>query len=639
MLLSRFWYVILAIVATLGVAAAIVASNIVNEDRAEAVQDDLRRDRFEVEALMRHDARSRLDAITRIAANADVVAALRARRPGTPVDAEAANRLRTKLTELNQQLAGFRGDLLFAVDREGTIVAGIAPGPPFPQGAGLGQFPLVARALSGYARDDVWVYDDEVYRMAARPVIALGEYAGAIVHGKRLDNELAQILSSRITGATVGFFQGDRMFAGYMPSDVGTAPSRDELGAALGDVLTDERLQSGERTEARGLPTGGLAVYSLVTGTARHANVGYAIARPVPAALGPLDLVMNASSDDWAKVAEAWIVWAPVLLFAILFAMLFVWVERDRPLGKFRRAAADLGSSPENRFTITDFGGQFREAAQHVNDALHRVAQSGAPAGAKRVAANLDEILGPAHDAAPSSSFFGFAGRSEGAEPELPPVPPVGGPAPGTQPAGGLPPAPPAGGPTPPGAAAKPPPPKPPGPPPAAKKPLPPPPRRPEPEAEEEADPPTMVADASGLGLKRGGGGSPADPGSDAPPRPRRPLKRTLVGVPPPAEDDEDDDGATMVARVPEELLAKSAAVDLNAAADEEKHFREVFDKFVETKKQCGEPTAGLSYERFLVTLRKNRDQIVSRHGAKKVRFNVHVKNGKAALKATPIRD
>jgi hypothetical protein len=650
MLLSRFWYVILAVVATLGVAAAIVASNLVNEGRAEEVQDDLRRDRFEVEATLELDARYRLDAIAGIATNGDVRGALRqasTRQPGAPIPAEVSTRLRTKLLELNQQLAGYRGDIVFAVDKEGTIVASIAPGPSFPEGAGLGQFPLVARALSGHIRDDVWIYNDGVYRMAARPVIEAGQYAGAIIHGKRFDDELAQLLSTRIGGATVGFFRGNEMIAGYMPADVATAPRREELGALLGDVLTDERLQAGERTEPRGLSTGGLAVYSLVTGTARQSNVGYAIARPVPVALGPFDLVKNASSDDWGKVLEAWTLWAPVLLAALLFAMLFVWIERDRPLSKFRRAAADLGSSPENRFTITDFGGQFRKAAQHVNDALDRVAQTGGGAGPKRKAANLDEILGPTPEAQPSSSFFGFAQNEGGAAPELPPVPATSGPSAPAKPAGALPAAPPAGGP-PPAAGPKPPPPKPPGPPPpsqaaTAKKPAPPPPRRPEPqpepEAEEEGDQPTMVEDVGGLGLDKG---APAA-GAAVPPGPRKPLKRTLMGVPPPAEDndDDDDDGATMVARVPDELLAKSAAIDLSAAAaaDDEGHFREVYEKFLETKKECGEPTAGLTYEKFLVTLRKNRDQIVSRHGARKVRFNVYVKNGKAALKATPIRE
>jgi hypothetical protein len=120
-----------------------------------------------------------------------------------------------------------------------------------------------------------------------------------------------------------------------------------------------------------------------------------------------------------------------------------------------------------------------------------------------------------------------------------------------------------------------------------------------------------------------------------APPKQRKQLKSTLLGVAPPTDDDDDDgEGATMVARVPRELLDATAGED-----EEASHFKEVYDKFVQTKKQCGESTAGLTLQKFSQTLRKNRDQIKQRHGAKKVRFTVYTKNGKAALKATPIKE
>jgi hypothetical protein len=68
-------------------------------------------------------------------------------------------------------------------------------------------------------------------------------------------------------------------------------------------------------------------------------------------------------------------------------------------------------------------------------------------------------------------------------------------------------------------------------------------------------------------------------------------------------------------------------------------HWREVFADFVALKHQCGEPTDGFTYEKFEQTLKKNRDMLVQRHGAKRVKFSVYVKDGKAALKASPIKD
>ena len=67
--------------------------------------------------------------------------------------------------------------------------------------------------------------------------------------------------------------------------------------------------------------------------------------------------------------------------------------------------------------------------------------------------------------------------------------------------------------------------------------------------------------------------------------------------------------------------------------------WRAVYADFVALKQQCGENTAGFTYEKFETTLKKSRDKLMSGHGAKRVKFSVYVKEGKAALKATPLKD
>ena len=67
--------------------------------------------------------------------------------------------------------------------------------------------------------------------------------------------------------------------------------------------------------------------------------------------------------------------------------------------------------------------------------------------------------------------------------------------------------------------------------------------------------------------------------------------------------------------------------------------WRAVYQDFVALKQQCGENTDGFTYEKFETTLKKNRDALMNRHGAKRVKFSVYVKEGKAALKATPLKD
>jgi hypothetical protein len=68
-------------------------------------------------------------------------------------------------------------------------------------------------------------------------------------------------------------------------------------------------------------------------------------------------------------------------------------------------------------------------------------------------------------------------------------------------------------------------------------------------------------------------------------------------------------------------------------------YFKQVFDQFVSVKQNCNESIAGLSYDKFAEKLVKNRDDLVTKTGCREVRFTVYVKDGKAALKATPVKD
>ncbi|HEX2671012.1 MAG TPA: MXAN_5187 family protein [Polyangiaceae bacterium] len=76
-----------------------------------------------------------------------------------------------------------------------------------------------------------------------------------------------------------------------------------------------------------------------------------------------------------------------------------------------------------------------------------------------------------------------------------------------------------------------------------------------------------------------------------------------------------------------------------DGAAAELAEWHAVFNDFVSLKQQCGETTDGFTYEKFEQTLKKKNEELLTRHGAKRVKFSVYVKEGKAALKASPIMD
>lgn len=104
---------------------------------------------------------------------------------------------------------------------------------------------------------------------------------------------------------------------------------------------------------------------------------------------------------------------------------------------------------------------------------------------------------------------------------------------------------------------------------------------------------------------------------------------------------------ATRVADVSPDLLASTRVSGPRpqplpkptTVAPDEVHFQDVFHEFLAVRERCGEGGDNLTFEKFAGKLRKNRDQLVQKYGCRTVRFQVYVKDGRAALKATPVRD
>jgi hypothetical protein len=84
--------------------------------------------------------------------------------------------------------------------------------------------------------------------------------------------------------------------------------------------------------------------------------------------------------------------------------------------------------------------------------------------------------------------------------------------------------------------------------------------------------------------------------------------------------------------------LASTATQSASYADDDvNRYYRQVFDEFVLIKQQCGESTEKLTFEKFSAKLDANRSTLVEKFNCRFVKFQVYVKDGKAALKATPV--
>ena len=573
MLLSRFWYAILAIALAFSVWLLYVSIHQHNRLRESDTRMIIDHDRDIVDWYLRIDARRRLDALAIVSIDDQVRNGIVKANAQDKVDGTVRDPLKKRLTELATKFSGLIKDegrggnnpiMLFAVDARGRVVAHVnfdRSGQVKDDTFDLGGFPVVADALHGWLRDDTWVFDrDSIYRVVARPVVAAegAPPAGAVVAARRV-GEGAKIIARAAPDKT------DVSFDGFTIDNKVLAGDKTYMESGASSLK-----QVGPLTVA----------YSRLIGMSWESGAGYAVARKVTAIADPSALLAGADETD--KKAAPVLILAGVALFGLLIGIGATVVEHSTPLNKLARESGRFRKGDQDALPLAKLSGPYRRIGQDVNDGVERVISKGG--GASRKAADLEQIVGPVPSAPQMSAFsFGLA-----AEPSSPSSPNPS--APG-KPAG---------------------------------------------------DSFDMFANLPPAGASPSAPVRPAGP----PPKPTRsaPTPSPAAGavsqpVSHPGEGEEDD--ATMVQKIPDELMAAAKSGESRAieSADEIVQWRQTFEEFVAMRQKCGEPTAGLSFEKFQGQLRKNKEQLVKQYNCKRVKFTVYEKEGKAALKATPIKD
>jgi len=479
-----------------------------------------------------------------------------------------------------------------------------------------------------------------MYLVGARPVeVEAGSLpAGAIVGLKEFSRGYAEDVSKR-TRTNLAFYAAGRRVASATGTDGFEESQLELVGSELPKLDTDKSYGDVGRSDVRMLRDDLGAMFARLPGDAWDLNAGFSVVRTKVTIASPMAFMSGA--DDKDKASVPWIVIVPVLLLALALGIGFTVFEHTLPLREMVLQSARLKVGQLDGLQVPRFRGAYRGIAQNLNGGIERIVEKGG--GLTRRPADLESILGPV-PAQPAMSAFAFPPPAEGgAVPVVPPAVPMAPPSvpgrappatasapviqkatppfamnPQTQPVGFQ-----AGAP----AAAAPAPAPPPAPSPAAppaRTPGPPP--RPAPPVPAKA--PVAVAAAPAPAPQ------PMVAPPPPPPPPPPPAQRPVATV---GGDDQDDEEATMVGNVPPEVLA--AATGEHRADPETGDWLVVYEEFVRTKKQCGEATDGLTFEKFQHTLKKNRDALMQRHGCKRVKFSVYVKEGRASLKATPVKE
>lgn len=567
MLLSRFWYLVLAIALGTTIGGLFLAQAVFNRASRSSMEQALWADTQVVKWFINDDARRRSSLLLKVCLDDTIRKELhKASSKDDAVATDVRERTRTALRKLVDEMPEeHKFTSLFAIDQLGRVIGQVG----FDQASGIenfdmGGYAIVADALHGWVRDDAWVLDDRIYLVVARPVeVDTAQMpAGAVVGLRIVDTSYARQISKR-SGAAVGFFAGGTVKAKAAPE--GTDPT--QLDTIVGDI---KNLDSNEEYNTKGTsrPTilmGDIGVlYAKIPGEAWDLGAGYVVGRSATVVKSPVDLLQIAQSED-KKQLPWWLVGIVVVLTAAAGVVFSVY-EHTRPVRLLEAEAKRFAKGEIDILTVSKFRGLFRKIASDLNDGTEKVAAKG---GVPRKAADLESVLGPI-PAKPEMSAFSFPSDDEPGpdRPSGPRTPPkdIKLPVQLPSPNGGA------------SSSASHPKPKPP------KMQLP----SPDPGSVQRADP---LARAS------------------------VPIDRTSMQQAP-------SDGAT----------------EPKSPSDELVEWQRVFDDFVQTKTQCGEPTSKLTFEKFQTTLKKNRDQVMEKTGCTSVKFTVYVKEGRAALKATPIR-
>jgi hypothetical protein len=610
---SKIWFFLVAIAAAVALTLALLMprpaerSRVAEERQRLVVACDV------VSILLAENARTRVELAGVFARAPEVVTALGRASEAREIGAEESRSARDAGTRLIAAVKGARPDFAALVDRRGRVLARV--------GIDEGDFgdlwtgrPLVDDALAGYLRDDLWVAKDRLFLVSASPVVrrdAPAGYVGAVVLGHAVTKELSDKLVGSLD-VQIGFYIGESSVA----SSSSEVLDEDALLAAVpapgvemgGDCARNDpfNLTAGKEDYT--------AVVARLPGEAQARRAFYTVFIERPKTIGFAGTLGAVTKSDLSFGNFPWLLVGIGLIVALGAGMALMILEHDRPLKRFAADGVRLAKGESERLAEDAHRGKLGSVARSVNIAIDKLQRE-----AKAARKDLDQLLGPAPEGSLGAIDLVGAG--------LPPVRTAA-----SQPAF-----------APPAAFAPPP-----------------------PSEFRFGDPPRAASPARGGASGAipvnapisGPLGRPSDldlpsPSMSAPPMAVKPAARpTPPPIAPPARTPPPRPAAPPPGPPPrsgraidEDILSVDEPAEPTSVGaepgslDEDASFRSVYDQFLELKAKCGEPTGGVTFAKFSDKLRRNRDELRAKTGCKQVKFTVYVKDGKAALKATPVKE
>ncbi len=596
MFLSKIWFVLVALLGGVFAMAALVAPRSADRRILELDGQRLDRAQYAAEQMLKTDAHRWIDYAAKLSRDAILAESLDAASRGSGEIKLIHDTVRGRIRALVPDVVGIGLEQLIAVDLTGRVIARVGQHEA-EFGDSIGGLEVVDEALRGYLSDDVWGANAHLVRVGAVPVLAKSRdrIVGVLVveaeTGKRLANvwkknlgvEVAILLRGQVTSSTMS----------------------EALLGSLAELVAQHKdeITSAKRTRPIAMVLGNdhlLGVAAPFAGQAAEQDAYYVLIGKQAPASDPMALITTTTADDLKFGHFPWIPLGGALLLVIVVGVTLQRAEAEKPLSRLRAEVQRLARSEISKLRDVDYSGKFGGIARDVNAAMERFTHAPRPSSdmAKK---DIGAILGsgpiePRHRK-PTLPPFGGAPMptlSVTQPPQMVPYP---------APAGGY------GTPMNIGLSQ------------TSLSPL--------------AAPPVPGGSAltAALGL---GSPLPAVPQAPAPmymppPLPMAPPMPLPVKQPSPpgqstAEEPLDAD----------DLM--EAGENTRARDSDETHFQQVFSEYVAAREQCGESSATLTLDKFRAKLAANKQQLIAKYGCRTARFAVYVKDGKAALTATPVK-
>ena len=596
MFLSKIYFVLVALLAGVAITAAFVAPRPADRRIEQLEGQRMDRAQYAAEQLLRNDAHRWIDYVAKLGRDAHLAEALDSSSRGVGEPKALHETVRSRLKALVPDRVSVGIESLIAVDNKGRVVARMGDDEG-EYGQSIIGVEVVNDALRGYLSDDVWGDGGRLRRVGAAPVISKSRdrIVGAVVVAVETDRRLAEMWKQNL-GVEVALVLGKKVISSTLP---------EALLGHLPDLIEQrsKEIATHKRTRAMPIDMGNermLMVAAPFVGEASEQGAYYVLLTKKSAETDPWVMLSNASSDDLRWGRFPWL----SLIFGILAMIgLGLFLQRYEVEGPIRRLRAEVHSLANNqvaRIEDRNYPGRLGGIARDINATIERFTHAIPPkseVAKKDISAILDQSptadgqsfdvsrpkpAAPPPPASVAASLFGAPKLPPSVSPTPPPAnPPVSAPT-----SMAIPPAPQQAS-----MAAAPPPAATMGP----------------PSDEFAAVSPSSIIESPAL-----------------PPPP--PVPAAVVPPPPPA---------AAAPLVPPKIKATIVGQPLD---EEMLHFQQVYEEYLALRAKCGEPTTGIPADKFFAKLRSNRDQLIAKYGCRSARFSVYVKDGKAAIKASPVR-